>query len=118
MVTITDWEVQFQYGCKDDLKGVFVPSNLVDLFISAADARSVIVGVLVGLEKNKVTHVLLPPQWSTHWELNIAAIPMDNMHMQGMTLLGFVRTVSPIDCKLLTPTTSDVLFNILVKKPL
>ncbi|CAG7898213.1 unnamed protein product, partial [Brassica rapa] len=66
----------------------------------------------------RLTHVLLPPQWSTHWELNIAAIPMDNMHMQGMTLLGFVRTVSPIDCKLLTPTTSDVLFNILVKKPL
>lgn len=76
-------------------------------------------GMLVGFEKKRVTHpivlkkwvthILPTPQWSTYKELHISNIPMDKIHMRGMSLLGFVRTRSCVDIGL-TSTPDDVLF--------
>ncbi|KAJ4915562.1 Coilin [Raphanus sativus] len=88
------WERQFDFKelKEDDFEGLFIPINFVDTFLAAEDSTSMIVGVFVGFEKNQVTHILLPPQWSTDRELHISDIPMDNIHMRGMSLMGFVRT--------------------------
>lgn len=110
--TIEDWNSQFVYGVKDDFKGLFLPCDLLKTFRSASaeDATSVIVGVLVGVEKTRVTHVLLPPQWSsTQGELTIAAIPLDDIHLQGTSLIGFIRTAGASG-KVFLPTASDVRF--------
>lgn len=55
--TIDDWNAQFQYGIKDDFEGAFLAYDLLERFLSAADERSsMIVGFLVRVKKNRVTH--------------------------------------------------------------
>lgn len=95
-------ERQFDFkGLKeDDFEGLFIPINFMDTFLDAEDSTSMI---------NRVTHILLPPQWSTDRELHISDILMDNIHMRGMSLMGFVWTRSFLDI-VLTPTPDDVIF--------
>ncbi|XP_033129162.1 probable histone-arginine methyltransferase 1.3 [Brassica rapa] len=107
--TIEDWYSQFQYGPIDNFHGFFLPWDMLEKFLSAQDAKSSeVVGILVGTEKNKVTHILLPPQWSRQGELHISDIPLENMHLQGTTLIGFVRTEE--SCEIALPTAADVRF--------
>ncbi|KAF2548382.1 hypothetical protein F2Q70_00019952 [Brassica cretica] len=107
--TEDDWYSQFQYGPKDNFHGFFIPWDLLQRFLSAEDAKSsMVVGILVGTEQHKVTHILLPPQWSRQGELHISDIPLEDMHLQGTTLIGYLRTEA--SCEITPPTAADVRF--------
>ncbi|KAJ4901528.1 putative histone-arginine methyltransferase 1.4 [Raphanus sativus] len=82
-----EWYGQFQKGLKDEFHGLFLPSNLVESFDSAKDASSsIVVAILIGTEKNRVSHLMLPPQWTTEGELNISAIPMEDIDVAEATI--------------------------------
>lgn len=107
--TEDDWYSQFQYGAEDNFHGFFIPWDLLQRFLSAEDAKSsMVVGILVGTEQHKVTHILLPPQWSRQGELHISDIPLEDMHLQGTTLIGYLRTEA--SCEITPPTAADVRF--------